>query len=209
MNTDTSTTIAPGHQLRELTIDGHTYSAAAAQTRKGTREMITVYRDGEVWQTRETQRVGAYSFVILQGYNDGKVAPTYSGKPKPAGSRLNYAIVRGSVPIQRAAVAVPVTLPAEEVAVTTPANVQGTTVPVAQPLADGELADLIRTKLATEEASTASLAAAAAAKVMADRTWRQAIVTAAAAGLSHRAIAAAAGCTHPTVAKVLAEEVPA
>lgn len=86
------------------------------------------------------------------------------------------------------------------------ATTPGTTVPVAQPLAEGELAELIRTKLATEEANTAALAAAAAAKVMADRAWRQAIVTAAAAGLSHRTIAAAAGCTHPTVAKVLAEE---
>ncbi len=85
-------------------------------------------------------------------------------------------------------------------------EITGTTVPVAQPLAEGELADLIRTKLATEDAHTAALAASAAAKVAADRTWRQAIVAASAAGLSHRAIAAAAGCTHPTVAKVLAEE---
>ncbi len=60
-----------------------------------------------------------------------------------------------------------------------------------------------------QDAIGATLAASAAAKVLADRTWRQAIVDAAAAGLSHRAIAVLAGCTHPTVAKVLAEEVPA
>jgi hypothetical protein len=50
------------------------------------------------------------------------------------------------------------------------------------------------------------LAQRAAAKVMAERAWRQAIVDAAAGGMSHRTIAAAAGCTHPTVAKILTEE---
>jgi hypothetical protein len=57
-----------------------------------------------------------------------------------------------------------------------------------------------------QDAIGATLVAVAAAKVTADRAWRQAIVDAAAAGLSHRAIAVLAGCTHPTVAKVLAEE---
>jgi len=57
-----------------------------------------------------------------------------------------------------------------------------------------------------QDAIGATLVAVAAAKVTADRAWRQAIVDAAAAGLSHRAVAVLAGCTHPTVAKVLAEE---
>jgi len=50
------------------------------------------------------------------------------------------------------------------------------------------------------------LTAAAAAKVMADRRWRETIVAAAGLGLSHRKIAELAGCTHPTVSKVLGEE---
>jgi hypothetical protein len=58
----------------------------------------------------------------------------------------------------------------------------------------------------TARQAQGALAAAAAAKVLADRTWRTAIVDASAAGMSHRAIGELAGCTHPTVAKILAEE---
>lgn len=50
-----------------------------------------------------------------------------------------------------------------------------------------------------------AVAAAAEVRAQADQRLREAVVAAAAAGASHRAIAAAANVTHPTVARWLAE----
>ena len=72
-----------------------------------------------------------------------------------------------------------------------------------------DLGGEVAPEITERQAQGGALAAAAAAKVMADRTWRQAIVDAAATGMSHRRIAELAGCTHPTVAKILAEETAA
>jgi len=77
---------------------------------------------------------------------------------------------------------------------------------VAETAAQDAAARMREAEQAVRDRLGESLAAAAAAKVVADRTWRETIVAAAKVGMSHRAIAELAGCTHPTVAKVLAEE---
>jgi hypothetical protein len=91
----------------------------------------------------------------------------------------------------------------EEVAV--PATVQGTTVPAAQPLADGELAELIRTKLASEERHTAELERLARIAAQTQAALIVEIQAAGQAGLTNRAISRASGLSHPTVAKILAD----
>ena len=195
MSNAPSTKIAPGHQLRAAQIGGHTYTATAEM--RGQREQITVYRDGEKIGGRVTTNPGRYSFAILCETSKGVVAYSYSAKPKAAGSKVDYVRVVASLPIQReeAAPAAP--------AATTPGTTVPVAVPVAAPLAEGELAEMIRTKLAAEEASVAQLAAAAQATRRAQLDLEGAVCAAARRGMSHRAIAKAAGVTHPTVASIL------
>jgi len=211
-----------------IEIDGHTYAAWASPGRSQ-RELIVVYRDGHPWDQRETTRVGRYDRVhLLGGFSDStKLATEYSGRVRPVGSGGKYGIVRGSVPIQRreqgAATAAPEQTEEELLAMAADAAPQveavaqaaaadrrsrTTTVPevpAAAPLADGELADLIRTKLASEERHTAELERLARIAAQTQAALIVEIQAAGQAGLTNRAISRASGLSHPTVAKILAD----
>jgi DNA invertase Pin-like site-specific DNA recombinase len=78
-------------------------------------------------------------------------------------------------------------------------------VPAAAPLADGELAELIRTKLACEERHTAELERLARIAAQTQAALIVEIQAAGQAGLTNRAISRASGLSHPTVAKILAD----
>ena len=73
------------------------------------------------------------------------------------------------------------------------------------PLEEGELAELIRTKLASEERHTAELERLALIAAQTQAALVHEIQAAGQAGLTNRAIARASGLSHPTVAKILSD----
>jgi len=189
-------------------IDGHTFHATAAPGRTA-RELIVVYRDGEPWDKRETTRVGSYDRVHLLGgftSDPAHLATEYSGRVRPVGSGGKHGTVLGSVLIQREQTSPGRFQPA-------PSFKDGTVEPrypaaepaELSPLEEGELAELIRARLASEERHTAELERLALIAAQTQAALVQEIQAAGQAGLTNRAIARASGLSHPTVAKILGD----